>query len=96
MRLSKLVYKIPFKKRAPRAIREIRKHVERVMSTKDVRIDTKLNKAIWANGIRNVPRRIRIRMSRKRNTEDDSFYTLVQHVHVTSFKELTHNKVSSA
>merc|ERR550537_1597137 len=35
------------------------------MSTKDVRIDTKLNKAVWTCGVRNVPKRIRVRMSRK-------------------------------
>merc|ERR1712094_56851 len=41
------LHKIQFKKRAPRAIREIRKFTAKVMSTTDVRIDTKLNKAIW-------------------------------------------------
>merc|ERR1719310_638992 len=55
------------------------------MSTKDVRIDTKLNKAIWVQGIRNVPKRIRVRMSRKRNEDEDAkekMFTLVQHVPV--------------
>merc|ERR1719217_1739199 len=33
--------------------------------TADVRVDTKLNKFLWSNGIRNVPKRVRIRMSRK-------------------------------
>merc|ERR1719247_1233091 len=37
------------------------------MSTQDVRIDTKLNKFVWSTGVRNVPRRVRVRMSRKRN-----------------------------
>merc|ERR1740115_495552 len=48
------------------------------MQTRDVRIDTKLNKAIWAQGVRNVPTRIRVRFSRKRNeeweTKVDLFY----------------------
>merc|ERR1719444_598729 len=39
------------------------------MLTKDVRIDTKLNKAIWSQGVRNVPKRIRVRFSRKRNED---------------------------
>merc|ERR1719316_1216665 len=61
------------------------------MSTKDVRIDTKLNKAIWAQGVRNVPKRIRVRFSRKRNEDEDAkekMFTLVQHVPVESFKNL--------
>jgi hypothetical protein len=33
----------------------------------EVRIDTKLNKFLWSNGVRNVPRRVRVRLSRKRN-----------------------------
>ena len=38
---------------------------------------------------RNVPFRMRVRLHRKRNDDDDSsnkFYTLVTHVHVESFK----------
>merc|ERR1719355_340572 len=61
------------------------------MSTKDVRIDTKLNKAVWASGIRNTPKRVRVRMSRKRNEDEDAkekMFTLVQHVPVESFKGL--------
>merc|ERR1719444_60327 len=61
------------------------------MGTKDVRIDTKLNKAVWAQGVRNVPKRIRVRFSRKRNEDEDAkekLFTLVQHVPVESFKDL--------
>merc|ERR1719171_2157250 len=59
------------------------------MQSKDIRIDTKLNKAIWANGVRNVPKRIRVRMSRKRNEDDKhKMFVLVQHVPVESFKNL--------
>merc|ERR1712224_1061315 len=61
------------------------------MGTTDVRIDTKLNKAVWATGVRNIPVRIRVRMSRKRNEDEDAkqkMYTLVQHVPVESFKGL--------
>lgn len=35
------------------------------MGTKDVRIDPSLNAAIWNHGIRNVPRRIRVRLARQ-------------------------------
>lgn len=37
-----------FKKRAPRAISEIRKFATKMMGTKDVRVDVKLNKAVWS------------------------------------------------
>merc|ERR1740130_150867 len=61
------------------------------MSTKDVRVDTKLNKFIWSSGVRNVPVRVRVRMSRKRNEDEDAkqkMFTLVQHVPVESFEGL--------
>merc|ERR1712224_1142646 len=97
--LHKYLHKIQFKKRAPRAIREIRKFTAKVMSTKDVRVDTKLNKALWSGGIRNVPRRIRVRMSRKRNEDEDAkekMFTLVQHVPVESFKNLQTENVQDS
>ena len=61
------------------------------MSTQDVRVDTKLNKCLWSGGVCNVPRRVRVRMSRKRNEDKDAkqkMFTLVQHVPVESFKGL--------
>ena len=36
------------------------------MFTKDVRIDLKLNKEIWKNGIRNLPTKIEIIIERKK------------------------------
>lgn len=50
--LHKRLHGIGFKKRAPRAIKEIRKFAEKQMGTPDVRIDTRLNKALWSKGIR--------------------------------------------
>ncbi|EDM03187.1 rCG61465 [Rattus norvegicus] len=40
------------------------------MGTSDVLTDTRLNKAVWAKGIRNVPYLIRVRLSRKRNEDE--------------------------
>merc|ERR1712098_445319 len=83
--LHKSVFKVSLKKRAPRAVREIKAFAEKNMRTKDVRIDTKLNKFLFSQGIRNVPYRVRVRLSRKRNDDEDAkekFYTLVQHVEV--------------
>merc|ERR1711937_455165 len=69
--LNKKVHKVSLKKRAPRAVREIKAFAAKSMSTKDVRIDTKLNKFIFSKGIRNVPSRVRVRLSRKRNDVED-------------------------
>ena len=87
----KLVHKIQFKKRAPRAISGIKKLAQKMMGTQDVRIDQKLNKYIWNKGIRNLPRRVRIRMERKRNEDEAAeqrMYTLVQHIECADFKGL--------
>uniref|UniRef100_A0A6U2PPT8 60S ribosomal protein L31 n=1 Tax=Leptocylindrus danicus TaxID=163516 RepID=A0A6U2PPT8_9STRA len=89
--LAKLVHKATFKKKSPRAIKKLKEFAEKAMGTKDVRIDTKLNKHIWSRGIRNPPKRIRVRLSRRRNEDDDgegSLYTLAQLVEVDSFKGL--------
>jgi large subunit ribosomal protein L31e len=59
-----------------------------MMKTTDVRIDPKLNQFVWNQGIRNLPRRVRVRISRKRNEEEGSseWYSLVQHVNVDNFE----------
>lgn len=97
--LHKYIHGVGFKRRAPRAVKAIKKFAEKQMRTPDVRIDTKLNKAVWAKGVRNVPYRIRVRCHRKRNEDEDSvhkFYTLVTYVPVDTFKELVTTTVDSA
>ena len=57
------------------------------MKTSDVRVDIKLNKQVWATGVRNVPHRVRVRLARKRNEDEDAkekMYTLVTYVPVRS------------
>ena len=53
-------------------VQEIKKFAEKQMGTKDVRIDTRLNKAIWSQGVRGVPFRMRVRLARLRNEDEDS------------------------
>ncbi|XP_065159201.1 large ribosomal subunit protein eL31 [Atheta coriaria] len=89
--LHKRLHGVGFKKRAPRAIKEIRKFAVKQMGTPDVRIDTRLNKQLWSKGIRNVPFRIRVRLSRRRNDDEDSvnkLFTLVTYIPVAGFKGL--------
>merc|ERR1711991_773397 len=87
--LGKRLKKIAEKKRAPRATREIRAFAKRQLGTSDVRIDVNMN--IWSRGIRHVPKRVRVRMSRRVNDDEDAaekMYTLVTPVTVDSFKGL--------
>ncbi|XP_070553897.1 large ribosomal subunit protein eL31-like [Ptychodera flava] len=96
--LHKRIHGIGFKRRAPRAVKEIRKFAEKMMGTPDVRIDTRLNKHIWSQGVKSVPYRVRVRLARKRNEDEDSankFYTLVTYVPVASFKGLHTQNVDS-
>nr|AAV90720.1 60S ribosomal protein L31 [Aedes albopictus] len=96
--LNRRLHKVGYKKRAPRAVKIVRKFAEKEMGTNDVRIDTRLNKALWHRGIRNPPFRIRVRPSRRRNDDEDSpnkLYTLVTYVPVSTFKELQTENVES-
>ncbi|KDD76778.1 ribosomal protein L31e [Helicosporidium sp. ATCC 50920] len=69
--LGKALHNISFKRRAPRAVKEIRKFVQKQMLTKEVKVDVKLNKAVWSKGIRYVPKRLRIVVQRKRKEDDE-------------------------
>merc|ERR1719330_507141 len=96
--LHKRFHGIGFKYRAPRAVKEIKKFAEKQMGTEDVRIDTRLNKHLWSQGVRNVPFRCRVRLARMRNEDEDStnkLYTLVTHVNVASFKGLQTENVEA-
>merc|ERR1719357_1007368 len=58
--------------RVTRAIKEIKKFAEKQMGTNDVRIDTRLNKHLWSQGIKAVPFRVRVRLARLRNEDENS------------------------
>merc|ERR1712203_761024 len=97
--LHKRLHGIGFKYKAPRAIKEIKKFAEKQMGTNDVRIDTRLNKHVWSQGVRGVPFRIRVRLARMRNEDEYSankLYTLVSHVNVATFKGLQTENVETA
>merc|ERR1712039_1122570 len=97
--LHKRIHRIGNKYRAPRAIDEIRKCAQKAMGTKDVRVDSRLNKAVWEHGVRNVQYRIRVRLHRKRNEDEDSankLYTYVTYVPVDTFKGLQTMNVDAA
>ncbi|KAI9744490.1 MAG: 60S ribosomal protein L31 [Claussenomyces sp. TS43310] len=89
--LHKRLHGVTFKKRAPKAIKEIKAFAQKSMGTSDVRLDPQLNKKVWESGIKGCPYRLRVRISRKRNDEEgakDRLYSYVQAVNVKSAKGL--------
>ncbi|ODV94692.1 hypothetical protein PACTADRAFT_50552 [Pachysolen tannophilus NRRL Y-2460] len=89
--LHKRLHGIQFKKRAPRAVKEIKKFAKLHMGTTDVRLDPKLNIELWKRGIQGVPYRLRLRISRKVNEEEDAkekLFSFVEPVNVPSVKGL--------
>merc|ERR1711937_781913 len=96
--LHKRIHKIGRKFRAPKAVKAVRAFALREMGTQDVRIDADLNKQLWTNGSANVPKRIRVRLARKRNDDEESqhkLFTLVTWVPVDTFKSLQTTNVES-
>ncbi|KAJ5781865.1 uncharacterized protein N7518_010348 [Penicillium psychrosexuale] len=85
--LHKRCHGVSFKKRAPKAIKEIRAFATQAMGTKDVRVDPQLNKKVWEAGIKGVPFRIRVRISRKRNDEENATERLYSHVQAVNVKD---------
>ena len=90
--ISFFFYCSPFKKRAPKAIRAIKEFAKKTMGTRDVRLDVSVNKFVWSKGVRSVPHRIRVNLTRKANEDEDArekMYTLVTYVPVETFKGLS-------
>jgi large subunit ribosomal protein L31e len=61
------------------------------MSTSDVRIDTAVNQYVWNKGIKDIPTRVRVRLIRRRNEDEDAkekMVTTVALVNVTDFHKL--------
>ncbi|XP_054936609.1 60S ribosomal protein L31-like [Physeter macrocephalus] len=89
--IHKYIQGVGFKKRTPRALKKIWKFAMKKMGTPDLHIDTRLKKAVWAKGIRNVPYHICVQLSSKCNEDVDSpnkLYMLVTYVPVPTFKNL--------
>ncbi|KAF8523683.1 ribosomal protein L31e-domain-containing protein [Hysterangium stoloniferum] len=89
--LHKHVHGRSFKKRSPWAVKSVVEFAQKTMGTKEVRIDPKLNEAIWAKGVKNVPHRLRVKLERKRTEEDgakEKLFTYASYVPVVSFKGL--------
>merc|ERR1711911_43043 len=96
IKLTAPLHRVTRLKRPPRAIKVVRDFAKKTMNTEDVRIEVRLNKYLWSKGIRAVPKRVRVKMARRRNNDEDSvhaYYTLVSLVIVPTFKGLTTQNV---
>ncbi|OAX37906.1 hypothetical protein K503DRAFT_692542 [Rhizopogon vinicolor AM-OR11-026] len=69
--LHKLVHGRSFKKRAPWAVKSVVEFARKSMGTTDVRLDPKLNQALWARGVKTVPHRIRVKLEREYSIDHD-------------------------
>ena len=78
--LHKLVHGRSFKKRAPTAVKSVVAFAQREMGTTDVRIDPKLNQALWARGIKSVPHRIRVKLEREYTLHSESIVSWLTHL----------------
>ena len=54
----------------------IRKFAQKAMNTEKVVIDTTVDQYVWSKGIRNIPRRVRVRLARKVDGEGEDDKTV--------------------
>lgn len=86
IRLSKETQGKSFKKRAPVAMRKIREIAKKMTGLSDIRIDPSVNNYVWSQGIRNLPRKIRVEMKVFEQENQKFVYTSLKEVE--SFKGL--------
>jgi large subunit ribosomal protein L31e len=96
--LQKLLKGRTFNKRAPTAIKKVRAFAQRLMRTKDNRVDASLNNHLWSAGIKGVPGRVRVRIQRKVGEAGEKsgrkhLYSVITYVPTESFKKLATEKV---
>merc|ERR1712080_161065 len=70
--LHKYLWKVGYRKRAPKAIKVIKQFAQKAMKTEDVRVDSKLNNKNLGQRSQECPIQNRVRLSRRRNQDDDS------------------------
>ena len=95
--VAKLIKGKTFSRRAPNAVKKIRLFAQRMMRTKDNRIDASLNTELWSRGIKGTARRVRVLIQRKvaesteRSGKRKHLYTIISAVKVPTMKGLTTN-----
>ena len=100
--IHKRIHGRKYTQRAAYAIKAIQEFVTQQMGTTENKIDAELNKAVWRQGIRKAPFRLRILCERKRKetdgegSDEKQLMTIVKYVPVNSFKGLTSKTVALA
>jgi large subunit ribosomal protein L31e len=87
---------VGLRKRAPRAIREIKRYVRQHYGTSLVKIHPDLNTYIGSQGIRNPPKKVRLVLERKPCEEEErkgKYYTFVHHKIVGDFSNLFSKRI---
>jgi large subunit ribosomal protein L31e len=62
------------RKRAPKAIKEIRSFIVRHLKTESFVIDESINKKIWERGIEKIPPRIRVKVTEEEVEEEEAAF----------------------
>jgi len=68
------------------------------MGTSDVRVDVTLNKHVWSKGVKSVPTRVRVKLQRLRNEDEEAkekMYTLVSYVPTADFHGLSTTNIDA-
>jgi len=92
--LRKLLKGRTFNKRAPTAVKKIREFAHGLFRTKDNRVDASLNNYLWSHGIKGVPSRVRVLITRKVAEQSEGgahrkhLYTVITHVPTENFSGL--------
>ncbi|KAK2962684.1 putative 60S ribosomal protein L31 [Blattamonas nauphoetae] len=97
--LHKACHELQFKKKAPRAIKTIKKFAKQFTRTRDVRLDPEVNLYVWKKGIRNPPRRIRVRFERKLSEDEeakDKYYVAVSYIKTDNFHNLRPRRIEQS
>lgn len=71
--LKKLTHNVSWKYKAPFAIRNLKRLVQKIFHSKEeVLIAPDLNKAVWVRGMRHTPKKVRVRVERVPDNKDAS------------------------
>jgi large subunit ribosomal protein L31e len=68
--------RVPRNKRTPRAVRELRSFLQRHTKVDTIKIDRKLNEELWSRGIQNPLPRIRVKVVK--HVEDEEEFVVAE------------------
>ena len=60
-------WRMPIKKRTPRAIRDLRAYISKSMKTNEISISSEVNETFWKHGTEGSPRHLRVRAEKTKD-----------------------------